>query len=334
MTIRMLLTIILAGSVAVKVAAAQMPRDRPAPAPAKSAITPVEVEMRARVAASPTDAQAALALAKLQEDGGRYAEAEATLLGAKAALPTSIPLLNGIAAFYNRQGDFDKTIQHLEDAARLDPTNPQGFHLVGAYYQEKAARDPRLTEEKKRAYIESGLGAEDAALALRPDYVEALVYKNILLRSLALIEPSPGVRERLIADADVLRNRAMQLQKEQAAPAIARPRVPLPPAPPQTYAAANAPVRVGGNIRVPSKTKHANPKYPDDALAARIEGVVICEIIIDPSGRVSDVKVLRSIPLLDAAAVEAVRQWEFEPTYLNGMAVPVIMTVTVNFRLE
>ena len=57
-------------------------------------------------------------------------------------------------------------------------------------------------------------------------------------------------------------------------------------------------------------------------------------MIIDSAGRVGDVKVLRSIPQLDAAAVDAVRQWEFEPTYLNGMAVPVIMTVTVNFTVE
>ena len=63
-------------------------------------------------------------------------------------------------------------------------------------------------------------------------------------------------------------------------------------------------------------------------------GVVILECTISPQGKVSDVKVLRGIPLLDAAAIEAVKQWVYSPTLLNGVPVPVIMTVTVNFRLS
>jgi protein TonB len=74
--------------------------------------------------------------------------------------------------------------------------------------------------------------------------------------------------------------------------------------------------------------------YPDDALAARIQGVVILEAVIAPSGSVSDARVLRSVPGLDQAAVDAVRQWEFTPTLLNGVPVAVIMTVTVNFTLR
>ena len=97
---------------------------------------------------------------------------------------------------------------------------------------------------------------------------------------------------------------------------------------------ASAPIRVGGNVRVPTRVKHVNPEYPPDAQAARVQGVVICEAIIGTDGRVTDAKVLRSIPMLDAAALEAVKQWEFEPTYLNGVPVPVIMTVTVNFTLQ
>ena len=74
--------------------------------------------------------------------------------------------------------------------------------------------------------------------------------------------------------------------------------------------------------------------YPDVAEKARVQGVVICEVLIRPDGTVADARVLRSIPLLDQAAVDAVRQWVFTPTLLNGNAVPVIMTVTVNFTLE
>lgn len=94
-----------------------------------------------------------------------------------------------------------------------------------------------------------------------------------------------------------------------------------------------APVRVGGNIQAPVKTRHVTPEYPPLAQSARVQGVVILEAVIDPDGRVEDARVLRSIPLLDQAAVDAVRQWEFTPTMLNGQRVPVIMTVTVQFTL-
>ena len=66
----------------------------------------------------------------------------------------------------------------------------------------------------------------------------------------------------------------------------------------------------------------------------RIQGVVILEALIDDSGTVANARVMRSVPLLDAAALEAVSQWVFTPTELNGRPVAVIMTVTVNFTLQ
>jgi len=105
------------------------------------------------------------------------------------------------------------------------------------------------------------------------------------------------------------------------------PPPPPPPPPP-------APVRVGGNIRPPTKTKDVKPTYPAIAQSARVQGVVIIEATIGPNGAVQEAKVLRSIPLLDQAALDAVRQWQFTPTLLNGVPVPVIMTVTVNFTLQ
>ena len=106
------------------------------------------------------------------------------------------------------------------------------------------------------------------------------------------------------------------------------PEAPPPPPPPP------APVRVGGNIQPPKKVKDVDPVYPPIAQSARVQGVVILEATIGPDGRVQDVKVLRSIPLLDAAAIDAVKQWVYTPTLLNGVPVPVIMTVTVNFTLR
>src|SRR5207247_9976967 len=108
---------------------------------------------------------------------------------------------------------------------------------------------------------------------------------------------------------------------------IAEP--PPPPPPPPA-----APVRVGGNVKPPTKIKDVKPVYPAIAQAARVQGVVIIEATIGPNGQVQEAKVLRSIPLLDSAALDAVRQWVFSPTLLNGVPVPVIMTVTVKFTLQ
>lgn len=103
---------------------------------------------------------------------------------------------------------------------------------------------------------------------------------------------------------------------------------------PQAMLVAPVPVRVGGDVRPPQKIHHVAPVYPDLARSARVSGVVILEALLAEDGSVRDVKVLRSVPLLDGAAREAVRQWRFTPTLLNGVPVPVLMTVTVAFTLN
>jgi protein TonB len=95
-----------------------------------------------------------------------------------------------------------------------------------------------------------------------------------------------------------------------------------------------APRRIGGDIRPPAKLKDVSPVYPPIAASAHVQGAVIIEATIDGSGRITQTKIVRSIPLLDQAAVDAVRQWIFAPTLVDGRAVPVIMTVTVNFTLS
>jgi protein TonB len=93
-------------------------------------------------------------------------------------------------------------------------------------------------------------------------------------------------------------------------------------------------MRVGGNVRSPQKIYEVVPILPERARQAGIRGVVILELTIGVDGSVTDVRVLRSIPLLDEAAVAAARQWRYEPVMLNGTPVPVIMTATVQFKDE
>ena len=104
--------------------------------------------------------------------------------------------------------------------------------------------------------------------------------------------------------------------------------------PPPVVVAAPAPVRVGGAIRPPQRLREVNPLYPPIAQAARVQGIVIIEATIGEDGQVTNARILRSVPLLDQAAIDAVRQWQYSPTLLNGVPVPVIMTVTVNFTLR
>ena len=95
----------------------------------------------------------------------------------------------------------------------------------------------------------------------------------------------------------------------------------------------NQPVRVGGQVKAPTQISKVQPVYPLIAQSARVSGVVILEAVIGVDGRVTDARVLRSIPLLDQAALDAVRQWVYTPTLMNGVPVPIIMTVTVTFTL-
>ena len=92
-------------------------------------------------------------------------------------------------------------------------------------------------------------------------------------------------------------------------------------------------LRVGGVIKPPTKIVNVAPIYPQEAKDARVQGVVVIETVVDEAGAVKEAWVLKSVPLLDEAALEAVRQWRYEPTLMNGVPRSVRMTVTVNFTL-
>lgn len=94
------------------------------------------------------------------------------------------------------------------------------------------------------------------------------------------------------------------------------------------------PYRVGQGIEPPRKIKDVAPIYPAAALTARAFGTVIVEATVDVDGKVHDARVVHSIPSLDQAALDAVRQWEFEPSRLNGTPVAVIVTVLVQFAIH
>lgn len=107
----------------------------------------------------------------------------------------------------------------------------------------------------------------------------------------------------------------------------------IPDGPPATEP--SGPIRVGGDVKPPKKTFFPSPQYTEIARKARITGVVIVEAIIDKQGLVTNVKILKGLPMgLDQAAVDAVERWKFEPATLNGKPVAVIYNLTVNFQLQ
>jgi len=167
------------------------------------------------IALDPTSPENYLALAKLYEDAGRYDDAEAQYAKAKEVKPNDPSVLAALAGYYNRQGDFEKTIEALQQAAALEPNNPEGYHRVATFYWEKANKDYRLSPAQKKDYILKGLAMEDKALSLNPDYMDAITYKNILLRLEAHDEKDVKKQKELLDEADKLRNKVMDAQNRK-----------------------------------------------------------------------------------------------------------------------
>ena len=94
------------------------------------------------------------------------------------------------------------------------------------------------------------------------------------------------------------------------------------------------PMRFGGGIEPPRKIKDVRPIYPQNALSDQARGTVLIEAVVGTDGKVQEAKVIHSVPLLDQAALDAVRQWEFTPSRLNGVPVAVIITVIVQFAIH
>jgi tetratricopeptide (TPR) repeat protein len=157
------------------------------------------------------------ALSRLYADSGEYEMAEQTLMQAKDAKPNDPAVYLQLANFYNAQGDFDKTIQYLNERIKIEPNNPEAHYTVATYYWDKANRDFRLTDKQKIEYVMEGLGSVDKAIQIKSDYMEAIAYKNLLLRLQANLEKDPKKQQQLLKEADELRDKANELRKAKTA---------------------------------------------------------------------------------------------------------------------
>ena len=160
----------------------------------------------------PNDPSSYYVLGKVYEDAAKLEEAEQAYLKAAAIKPGDPEPYQYLFAFYDRKGDWAKAVEALQKRAENDPKNPEAFHQMAAWLWAKADKDYTISAAEKRKYIEQGLEAEDRALALNPDYIDALVYKNILLRLKALGETNRATQAALIREADQIRDKAIALQ--------------------------------------------------------------------------------------------------------------------------
>ena len=166
---------------------------------------------------TPSEPTNYFALSRLYADSGEYEMAEQSLLQAKDAKPNDPAVYLQLANFYNAQGDFDKTIQYLNERIKIEPNNPEAHYTVATYYWDKANRDFRLTDKQKIEYVMDGLGSVDKAIQIKSDYMEAIAYKNLLLRLQANLEKDPKKQQALLKQADELRDKANELRKAKTA---------------------------------------------------------------------------------------------------------------------
>jgi TonB family protein len=218
----------------------------------------------------------------------------------------------------NSKETLERAAQLLGRSRELNPQYPWSALLLS---QVKAALGDSA-EALELAKDAVALGP--ANISARLTLASALAKNGEMAQALLVVRGTQS-----LADSDAERQNTDKLFKQLVSDAQAALPA-IPPAPPVPVDA----VRVGGSVKAPEKTKDVRPVYPEIARAIAVQGVVILEVAVGADGKVTGVRVLKSEPFLDAAAVTAVSQWEYAPTLVDGKAVPVVMTVTQNFALR
>ena len=136
--------------------------------------------------------------------------------------PADLEAVKSIATLYAKQGDFNKSLEWYQKITLLDSKNPESFYIFGVVCYEKVAKNPPADVNEKRDIIEKGKGALQHATDLKSDYFEAMAYLNLLWRQQALTETDPVKAQQDIAQADAIRNRAVEIIKQKKAAAGAK----------------------------------------------------------------------------------------------------------------
>ena len=197
--------------------------------------------------------------------------------------------------------------------------------------------------------IDDGISNLNRALQIDPQYDNAMAYMNLFIRERADLRDTADEYKRDVALADEWVEKALATKKAKAQGARenAIPAPPPPPPPPSPAAIVRVPpgsapapsgsapqrIRVDGAMQEQKLIHRVDPVYPPLAIRARIQGVVRMSAIIAKDGTIANLQLITGHPLLVEAARQAIMQWTYRPTLLNGELVEVVTTVDVNFSL-
>ncbi len=255
--------------------------------------------------------------------------------------PSNKVALASMASLSLNQKKWDEAERWYEKLIAADPNNADAYYSMGflawsrwypAYSKARAdtgmrPEDPGPIKDasvradltaRYGAILDSGVRNLEKALEINPQYDDAMAYMNLFVRERADLRETAAEYGRDIAVADEWVQKALAAKKAKAGVAV------VPP----------SRIRLTGEVVQQKRLHDVAPVYPELAKQAGVQGAVRLAIVIDKQGRVSDIRVVQGHPLLISAAIEAVKQWEFQPTLLNGQPVEVATDVSVDFAMK
>lgn len=179
--------------------------------------TQAEPVVKSMIDLDPKDPTNYFALANIYENSGEYELAEQTFLRAKEAKPNDPQVYMYLAGYYSRQGEIPKMIESLTQRIQIEPGNPEAHYMLATNYWDVAFRDFRLSDAQKLEYVLKGIDAVNKALQIKPDYMEAVTYKGLLLRLQARLEKDPAKQQQLLKEGQALTDKANEMRKQRAA---------------------------------------------------------------------------------------------------------------------
>ena len=180
------------------------------------------MELRRYLKMKPNDLIAREALINLYLNADRTTEAINYFLEWLKTHPADLEAVRSVAQLYAKQGNFNESLNWYEKITLLDSKNPEAYYVYGVVCYEKVAKNPPADMAERMAIIERGKAALAKATQMNPDYFEALVYHNLLLRQQAVVETDPAKQQALIAEADAVRAKAVEVNNKRKAAAAAQ----------------------------------------------------------------------------------------------------------------
>ena len=263
------------------------------------------------------------------------------------AMPSRDPL--------ERRRQLDEAAALYHRILEVDPQAKEAHYSLGViawsqFYPELMAARARLgmkpqdpgplkdlnTRQDLRArfggVVEQGIENLRDALALDPAYDDAMAYLNLLIRERGDLRDTAEEYKQDVKSADQWVQKALETKRLKGPDGTSNLQAAPPPPPPPAGSAQR--IRVTGNVQEYKLVRKVDPEYPAQALEARIQGTVRFIATIGKDGQLQNLQLISGHPLLVRAAMDAVRQWVYQPTLLNGEPVEVVTSIDVPFLLK